>query len=208
MMANELSLVDIKICRGCGHANYKDDELLIKIQEELDKLNLEQKIVEHAKSKKLYHHPFQITISRCPNGCSRPQIADISIIAINKPIVTEIECINCKKCMNTCIDNAIKVTDNNPIIDTELCVNCGDCIQVCPTGTLSTNGTEFQFSIGGRLGRHPRFAITLGITSSTVQLLEWVNTTINLYAKNIQEDERFSNLLDRYGISNFKYEIK
>lgn len=208
MTANELSLVNIKNCRGCNNANFTGDELTTKIKAELDKSKFEQKLKEHAKSKKLYNHPFQITLARCPNGCSRPQIAEISIIAINRPIITEVECINCKKCMNTCIDNAIEVKDSNLIIDCELCVNCGSCISVCPTGTLSSEGTEYQFSVGGRLGRHPRFAITMGPTSSMEQLLEWIKHTINIYTENMQDNERFSNVLDRYGIEEFKLELK
>ncbi|MGD9678559.1 MAG: 4Fe-4S dicluster domain-containing protein [Vulcanibacillus sp.] len=201
------SVINISVCRGCSHANYQGDELVNKIQKAVDDSALEKTIKDYTKTGFLSHHPFQITIARCPNSCSRPQLADISIVAMNKPVLTDNYCIMCAKCVRECKENSIVLGDIKPIINYDSCINCGDCIRVCPSGTISTLGTEFQFSVGGRLGRHPRFAMEMGKTESVEKIVEWAKKTMQFYIDNIKGEERFSVVLDRYGINNYQQNI-
>ncbi len=207
MKTEDKSIAKVKSCRGCSHSNYQNDELLIKIQDLLDESSLENIMKSHAKSQFLYHHPFDITLARCPNSCSRPQLADISIVAMNKPVLTDNSCIKCGMCVKECKEDAIVLEDKGPVFNYDKCINCGDCIRVCPTGTISSLGIEFQFSVGGRLGRHPRFAMEMGRSKSIDEIIDWTGKTIQLYADNIKGEERFSVVLDRYGVDNYRKNI-
>jgi dissimilatory sulfite reductase (desulfoviridin) alpha/beta subunit len=40
------------------------------------------------------HHEFRISISDCPNACSRPQITDIGLIGACHPVVKILEIID------------------------------------------------------------------------------------------------------------------
>ena len=53
------------------------------------------------------HHEFRVSLSDCPNGCSRPQIADFGLLGAEKPSVSEAPCSGCGACVKVCRENAV-----------------------------------------------------------------------------------------------------
>ncbi|NOZ63152.1 MAG: 4Fe-4S dicluster domain-containing protein [Calditrichaeota bacterium] len=45
-------------------------------------------------------------------------------------------CTGCRKCLNVCPVNAIKMVDNNAVIDANQCSGCLVCIPACPFGAI------------------------------------------------------------------------
>ena len=146
-----------------------------------------------------FHHEFRITVSDCPNACSQPQIKDIGIIAAQKPMVTQNECIRCEECVEACKENAVvlPLSAEKPIIDLGLCVKCGQCIRACPTGTIDSDKTGFRVLVGGKLGRHPRLARELQGIYSEAEVLDVVRRAIDYYKAKSKNGERFAELVEK-----------
>lgn len=53
-----------------------------------------------------------------------------------KPTVKKKECKSCKKCMQICPAQAIKMVDNKPVIDRKKCIKCFCCQEFCPFGAM------------------------------------------------------------------------
>jgi ferredoxin len=62
----------------------------------------------------------------------------------------------CRKCVEVCEDNAVKLVEGKPVIDQKRCIDCGQCVRVCPTATLVAEKKGFEIFEGGRLGRDPK----------------------------------------------------
>ncbi len=45
-------------------------------------------------------------------------------------------CTRCKRCINICLEGAIKLSNNKISIDKNKCIGCGACVSVCPTKSL------------------------------------------------------------------------
>lgn len=145
------------------------------------------------------HHEFCITLSDCPNACSRPQIADIGIIGAVVPWVGAPPCPGCNTCVQVCPDQAVRLADTperdkKPIIDMDRCQRCGKCIQVCPSRTLEPVQSGFRILLGGRLGRHPRLAMEMPGLYSHHQVLATVQTCLSYYKTHCRSGKRFAHL--------------
>ena len=53
-----------------------------------------------------------------------------------KPVVKKKDCKGCKKCMQICPAQAIKMVDNKPVIDRKKCIKCFCCQEFCPFGAM------------------------------------------------------------------------
>jgi len=149
-----------------------------------------------------HHHVFRITLSDCPNACSRPQIADIGIIGAMVPWVGDAPCTCCNACVQACPDQAVRLTDSpegdkKPVIDRNRCQRCGNCVHVCPSRTLEPVQSGFRILLGGRLGRHPRLALEMPGLHSSEQVLATVETCLTYYKTHSRNGKRFSRLFTR-----------
>ncbi|MDR0888118.1 MAG: DUF362 domain-containing protein [Candidatus Methanoplasma sp.] len=59
-----------------------------------------------------------------------------------KPSIDEDECRGCKKCLESCAQGAITITDKKAVLDYEKCVGCGRCIGACPFDAVSASMDE------------------------------------------------------------------
>jgi dissimilatory sulfite reductase (desulfoviridin) alpha/beta subunit len=109
----------------------------------------------------LPHHRFQVSISSCPNSCSQPQIRDFGLQAVSFPGVSGKKCSGCRRCIESCREGAITLSETGRSIEFDKCIGCGSCHRVCPTGTLAPDKEGYFILIGGKLGRHPRLATRL-----------------------------------------------
>ncbi|MEG6506461.1 4Fe-4S dicluster domain-containing protein [Nitratidesulfovibrio sp. 1201_IL3209] len=112
----------------------------------------------------LHHHAFRVAVSACPNGCSRPHIADVGIIRAWTPGRASDACTRCGLCERLCPDHAMTLgegDEDGPRLHPENCLSCGLCIKRCPEKALPVAREGWRVVVGGRLGRRPRLATEL-----------------------------------------------
>jgi anaerobic sulfite reductase subunit C len=145
------------------------------------------------------HHEFRVSLSCCPNACSRPQIVDFGIIGARRPKITQEACTQCGACFEVCQEQAIRLEGGGeiPAIDFKKCLSCGQCITACPTGTLQEDTQGFRILIGGKLGRHPQLGKDQGKIHAKEEMLTVLNHYLDLYQAHCQKGERLGEILNR-----------
>ena len=106
-----------------------------------------------------HHEVFRLALCACPNGCARPQVADLGLVAAVRPVLSPAACTGCGACAGACPDGAVTVEGGLAVIDAGKCLGCGACGQACPAGAIACGQTALRAMVGGRLGRHPRLGI-------------------------------------------------
>lgn len=154
----------LEACRGvtttrCPHAG----KMAPSLQELLHRAVEDSGWLAQAQGKDdLPHHKkLRLAVTACPNGCSRPQVADIGIMLAREPRLVEQDCTGCGLCAQSCPDDAIDMVDGLPVIDRTACMRCGKCADVCPEAAMRIETEGLRVLLGGKLGRHPRFATEL-----------------------------------------------
>ncbi len=145
------------------------------------------------------HHGFQVHVSSCPNGCSRPHIADIGLIRACIPGLDASACTSCGLCAELCPDTTISMKDGLPVIDFNLCQRCGHCVHVCDAGAMHCVQTGWRILVGGRLGRHPKLATELPGLFTDEQVFALLDQALKLYLDNYDRGKRFGVVLDQVG---------
>lgn len=153
------------------------------------------------------HHEFRVSISDCPNACSRPQIVDIGLIGACKPMVTNETCSQCNACADACQENAISFPGDFPLVDAEKCLSCGKCIEVCPTATLQKGRNGYRILLGGKLGRHPRLGAELPGIFSPEEIPAIIDSCLDYYKANCHEGERLGEILEQFGVEEITKKI-
>lgn len=191
---------DVSACfggDGCPNSACSCSGLLTEITDLVERADLLSFLKKHVTGDLKFHHEFKVSLSDCPNACSRPQIADIGIIGAVVPGVGTAECSFCDACVDICPDRAIHLSDQGPVIDPDGCQNCGKCVPACPTGTIEPVESGFRVMLGGRLGRYPRLAMELPGIYSRQAVLDIVQRCIDFYKIHSKKGERFAHLLKR-----------
>ncbi len=191
----------IQVCRGsnfCSNAII-DEDLIIR------QMHLSAKSVEYCRYPNGIidetvpkHRFFSVSVSFCPNACSRPQIADFGVIAATIVNKTKSPCSNCNACVEACRESAIDMSSGTPEIDDKKCLHCGSCASVCPSGTLQSSDRGFRVFIGGRMGRHPRFASELPGIYNTAGVVELFQICFSIYNEHFNTGLRFGEMILRY----------
>ncbi|MFO0794019.1 MAG: 4Fe-4S binding protein [Candidatus Brocadiaceae bacterium] len=205
------ALYQVKTCRGaevnCPFLITDSKILGDKLQKRLEELHFTERLINKVEGQILPHHTMKLAVSGCPNSCSMPQIKDFGVHAVEPVYVdTESACIGCMKCVETCREDAITVKDSQVTIDMEKCVHCGLCARVCPTGSIKAQEKKYRVMIGGKVGRHPKFAediLPKADESTTLKALE-VCVDIILSSKT---EHRFRTLIEHHGIEEIKRRI-
>jgi anaerobic sulfite reductase subunit C len=187
---------------GCPNRAVTDDSLAA----ELEKLLSAKKLRDFLKTKVTgplkMHHEFRVSISDCPNSCSRPQIVDFGVVAAALPRVSEQDCSGCAACVAVCKESTIDIDPETDTarIDDEKCLYCGQCVKVCPTGALNTETEGYRILLGGKLGRHPQLATELRGIYSKEQVIEILEKCLEHHMVCNTEGERFGEILNRTGL--------
>ena len=184
---------------GCPNRAVNSDGLTEQLEQKLDRRNLKVFLKERVKGPLKMHHEFRVSISDCPNACSRPQIVDLGIIGACMPEVSDQDCSECGACLETCRENAISIENGYPVIDDSRCLSCGQCIPACPTGSLKEGKIGYRIMVGGKLGRHPRLAMELAGIYKPDDLMMVVDNCLDYYLKECERGERFGEILGRTG---------
>ncbi len=199
-MEKEIKGYEISSCfgsAGCPNSANSVARLSRDIEKIFEKENILDFLKNTVKGGLKFHHEFRVSLSDCPNACSRPQIADIGIMGAVLPGVFDEACTLCGSCVDVCDENAIHLDKKiqKPVLDEHLCIMCSKCITACLTGTLIEKQKGFRIMLGGRLGRHPRLAMEIGGIYSHDQVLEIVKKGLSFYKNTSRNGERFSHLL-------------
>jgi dissimilatory sulfite reductase (desulfoviridin) alpha/beta subunit len=143
----------------------------------------------------------------------------------------DIECNGCGNCLRVCKEGAIRISglsnkhqegaeeeekkhtsysENNKrdvVIDYDRCVHCGLCAEVCPTGTIKIEKKCYRVMIGGKLGRHPRFADDLIDFADESEVIRALDVCVSAILSEKRE-KRFGVLVEKLGIEEFKRRLK
>jgi dissimilatory sulfite reductase (desulfoviridin) alpha/beta subunit len=199
-MEKEIKGYEITSCfggSGCPNSANSVSRLAADMENIFETENLLGFLKSTVKGDLKFHHEFRVSLSECPNACSRPQIADIGIIGAVLPEVSEEACTLCGSCADACDELAIEPDGKNqrPIIHDSLCLKCAKCIRSCPTGALIEKQKGYRVMLGGRLGRRPRLAMEVPGIHSHDQVLEILKNCLKFYKKTSKTGERFSHIL-------------
>jgi len=199
-MEKDIKGYEVSTCfggAGCPNTANSCTRLAKNIETIIEKENILSFLKESVKGDLKFHHEFRITLSDCPNACSRPQIVDIGIIGSVLPGIFDEDCTLCNACVDVCDENAITLDNENvkPLIDYHQCLMCAKCIKACPTGTIGEKEKGFRVMLGGRLGRHPRLAMEVAGLHTHDQVLSIVQNSLKFYKENSKNGQRFSHIL-------------
>ncbi len=196
---------EMLIIETCQHELSRCPYVLIntkEIKEPIERWAIDNNINERLRRRIdsetiLYHNKFRISISACPDGCSRPQIADIGIIAFVRPQLDAGKCTGCGICVDACPDLAISIEDGIACFNRQRCQGCISCRDACPVGSISLSSVGFRVLAGGKLGRHPRFADVVGEFSNMEKVMEFISKVANAYIEESGSSERFADFWAR-----------
>jgi dissimilatory sulfite reductase (desulfoviridin) alpha/beta subunit len=143
---------------------------------------------------------FNVVITGCSNCCEPPFFKDLGIIGQHIPEVSGAECLQCKKCVSVCIEDAITLRDDGPVINRERCINCEFCAKTCPGGKIVVGKRGYKVIAGGRDYRHPAIAQTIKAFTDKDGVLAMVEKVVSLLKKG-KEADTLKSLIDTYGIN-------
>ena len=143
-------------------------------------------------NKILYHHRIRISVSGCPNCCSKPQIADFGIVGYVSPAVNTDTCTVCGACRDVCPDTAITVKNAPPLFDRDKCLGCVKCREICQNGSIVLLDQGVRLLVGGKLGRHPRLAQVVAEFDDFEVVVHKIGQIIEEYIECADSDERFA----------------
>ena len=146
------------------------------------------------------HEQFRLAVSACPNGCVRPQVADLGLIAARSVAVDAAACVGCNVCAETCPDAAITLRHGKAVIDAAACLGCGLCARVCPVRAMTAGPVGFRVFLGGRLGRRPRLGLEVGHVLSPDAALALARRAGAVFAEHMRPGLRFGDILSPGGL--------
>ena len=206
-MEEEVKGYQVETCfgpGGCPNRALVCESLTAELEKTLSRRKLKDFLKERVEGPLKMHHEFRVTVSDCPNACSRPQIADVGLIGACAPDISEEPCSECGACVDSCKENAVSVRDRRPLLDASKCLSCGQCIRICPTGTLREGKKGYRILLGGKLGRHPRLGEELPRIYDPDEALHMLDHCLDLYRECCQSGERFGEILERVGMGSLK----
>lgn len=205
-MEDEVKGYQVETCfgsSGCPNRAVMCDGMVQELEDRIERRHLKAFLKERVKGSLKMHHEFRVSVSDCPNACSRPQIVDVGLVGACGPRISSDEpCSQCGACVEVCREGALSLDDHGPIVDHDQCLSCGQCLTVCPTGTLQEGARGYRVLVGGKLGRHPRLGTELPGICGEGEVLQVIDRCLDHYQKYCLEGERFGEILERTGVDD------
>ena len=187
--------------RDCANRVLGPTDIIERLEAFLNGQDLKEFLKEQVSGPLKMHHEFRVSVSFCPNACSRPQIVDFGLIGAVRPAVSESDCTMCRACVDECGEGAIVLDEGQaPVIDVGRCLCCGHCVRACPASTLEPALEGFRVMVGGKLGRHPRLAHELPGIFGDGDVMEIVEKVMDFYRSCSRNGERLGAVINRKGL--------
>jgi dissimilatory sulfite reductase (desulfoviridin) alpha/beta subunit len=191
------SLTVLEACRGelsgCPNRLLDLEPWLQALSQWLEQDQVSEQLRNRVGNPKvLYHHKLRLALCACPNGCSRPQIADLALVGFVRPEFHLDHCQGCGACARDCPDQAITMIDNHPVWDQHRCQGCRACQKACPTECIISTPPAMRILMGGKLGRHPHLAREVGQATEPGQALARLKAEVDDFINTANADERFA----------------
>ncbi len=198
--------ISVNFCRGASEGQCPHSLMLSPfspdiLAETARKSGWPEFLLQATQGKPHRHHKFNISFSACPNGCSRPHIADFALVRACEPDIDPDICTGCGVCVESCPDQAISPGPDCPVVDPQLCLRCGHCLKVCPDNAIACVRKGWRVLVGGRLGRHPQLAEEFPGLYSGVEALQILDKALHLYMDNYARGKRFGQVLESTGLT-------
>jgi dissimilatory sulfite reductase (desulfoviridin) alpha/beta subunit len=199
----------IKWCWGiesgeCPNLLFQEPELTQDLQSVIEKSGWPELLVRSLSREIKPLDQFSISVSGCPNGCSRPQIVDFGLLQARRPRVSDDACTGCGECVQACREKAADVQTGVARIDPEICLSCGVCLRACPEGALTPEIEGYRVQVGGKLGRHPRLGDELPGIQARDQMLEILKQCLELHQKSYRPGRRFGQVVAEHGVEELQ----
>jgi dissimilatory sulfite reductase (desulfoviridin) alpha/beta subunit len=157
--------------------------------------------------KALPHHlHLRVALAACPNACTMPQIRDIGLIVTTTPQAIRSECDGCGCCERACREKAITIHEGRADFHKDRCLGCGQCVDKCPNGAIESGSARVRVLVGGRMGRHPRWALDLcevDLTSAG----EVVRAFLDRIAREMPSPVHVADAVEKVGIGRLRQEM-
>jgi anaerobic sulfite reductase subunit C len=199
-MEEEVKGYQVETCfgeSGCRNRAVACKGLPEELEARLSRRNLKQFLKQRVDGPLKMHHEFRVSVSDCPNACSRPQIVDLGLVGACVPEVFPEKCSGCEACVETCKEGALSVHDGMVFLDVSRCLYCGQCVKVCPAGAIQERAAGYRILVGGKLGRHPKLARELPGVRTLQEALNTLERCLDLYQAHSRKGERFGEIIDR-----------
>jgi anaerobic sulfite reductase subunit C len=192
-----VEMVVVNACRsqlsGCPNVLIDTDPWQAAVQEVIRQGGYSERMRARVYDPRvLFHHKLKVSISGCPNGCSRPQIADIGLVGFVRPGLDEDCCLPCGLCAKVCPDQAISLDTGLPRFDRGACQGCTKCFNACETQCISLSHPGVRVLLGGRLGRHPHLGRVVCELASPEGLKPLLREWLEQYLEESEAGMRFS----------------
>ncbi|MFH1035550.1 MAG: 4Fe-4S binding protein [Pseudomonadota bacterium] len=192
-----VGLTVLECCRGelsgCPNRLIDLEPWRQALQDWLEKDQVSERLrARVADPRVLYHHKLRLSLAACPNGCSRPQIADLALVGYVRPEFYLDHCQGCGACARECPDQAITMIDDRPVWDQQVCQGCLACQKACPMECIITSPPAMRLLMGGKLGRHPHLAQAVGEVGEPAQAVESFSAQVDQFINTAQADQRFA----------------
>ena len=163
--------------------------------------------LQRRNGKPLPHHlRLRVALAACPNACTMPQVRDLGVVATLMPQTIRPECNGCGACERTCRERAIVVQDGRAVFHKGRCVGCGQCIQSCSRQAIDAGPVRLRVLVGGRMGRHPRWAQDLCETAVT-SAAKLVKVFFDYMAGEARPVETVANTVERITLERLVPEV-
>lgn len=204
-MEDEVKGYQLESCfgaSGCPNRAVIEDAFTQKVGHLFESKNIKDFLKKSVNGPLKLHHEFRVSISDCPNACSRPQIADLGLIGAVRPVCSTDKCTQCEACAQGCREQAVSMhpSGKGVRLDSAACVSCGQCVKLCTTGALKPYEVGYRIQVGGKLGRHPQLAKELPGVFTPSEALSIVNKCVDHYMRCCRSGERFGEILHRTGL--------
>jgi dissimilatory sulfite reductase (desulfoviridin) alpha/beta subunit len=188
-------------------------KLMQRLAQTLDDSGYSKFMETRALGPNIRHKSFTVSLAGCPHECSQPLVHDFGVIGRSFVIREygegpESVCTECGECVNSCREDALQLIGGEPDIDYTACIGCGDCVRACDRELLIGQRSGYSVVVGGRLGRHPKFAQEVMLLGSEDEIEASLRICLERYMADSEDGERFSDFVERVGIESIRQSIE